>query len=136
MQSTFTQLFGATPRGASHARQLVANRIDVWGFAHGSEASDAVTLVVAELAANAVRHGRVRGRGFRVRLVLDTGVVRVEVLDARTDRLPVCRDGELGEGGRGLPLVEALAEKWGVELRPDGIYETVWADVRVDSHSL
>ncbi|MFE1883463.1 ATP-binding protein [Streptomyces diastatochromogenes] len=131
MRRTFTQLFNATPHGARRARQLVANRMDAWGFAHGSKVSDTVTLVAAELAANAVRHGRARGRGFRLRLLLEGDVVRVEVLDARMERLPMRAQGEPDEGGRGLLMVEALAENWGVELRPDGVYKTVWADVRL-----
>ncbi|WP_369250002.1 ATP-binding protein [Streptomyces sp. R41] len=126
----FTQLYSSTPRGARLARRLVANRMDVWGFPYGSEVSESVTLVVAELAANAVRHGRVRGRGFRVRLVLGDGVVRVEVADGRTDRLPVLQEPSDGDGGRGLLLVAALAERWGVDPRPGGAYKVVWAEVR------
>lgn len=130
---TFTQLFSGTPRGARLARRLVANRMDAWGFAYDSAASETVTLVVAELAANAVRHGRVSGRGFRVRLVLREGVVRVEVADVRTERLPVLREvpDASDEGGRGLLLVAALAERWGVEPRPGLAYKVVWAEVVV-----
>jgi hypothetical protein len=132
--STFTQLFACTPPGARRARRLVANRMDVWGYAHGGEPNEDVTLVVAELAANAVRHGRVSGRGFRVRLLLREESLRVEVSDARVDRLPVPVPArEADEGGRGLLLVEALAEEWGVELRPGGAYKTVWAELRVGS---
>jgi len=127
---TFTQLFSCTPRGARLARRLVAHRMDAWGFAYDGNASLDVTLVVAELAANAVLHGRVRGRDFRVRLVLRDGLVRVEVADGRTDRLPVLRaPGD--EGGRGLLLVAATAERWGVEPRPGAPYKVVWAEVRV-----
>ncbi|MFF1637792.1 ATP-binding protein [Streptomyces sp. NPDC058246] len=127
---TFTQLYSCTPRGARLARRLVANRMDVWGFACDSEVSENVTLVVAELAANAVRHGRVRGRDFRVRLLWREGVVRVEVADGRTDRLPVLQEPSDGEGGRGLLLVAGLAERWGVDPRPGGAYKVVWAEVR------
>ncbi|WP_405883434.1 ATP-binding protein [Streptomyces sp. NBC_01136] len=129
----FTQLFSCTPRGARLARRLVANRMDVWGFAYDSEASETVTLVVAEFAANAVRHGRVRGRSFRVRLVLRGGVVRVEVADGRTERLPVLQGSPdpTDEGGRGLLLVAALAERWGVEPRPGLAYKIVWAEILV-----
>ncbi|MFD4548162.1 ATP-binding protein [Streptomyces sp. NPDC058251] len=127
---TFTQLYSCTPRGARLARRLVANRMDVWGFAYDSEVSENVTLVVAELAANAVRHGRVRGRDFRVRLLWREGVVRVEVADGRTDRLPVLQEPSDGEGGRGLLLVAGLAERWGVDPRPGGAYKVVWAEVR------
>jgi anti-sigma regulatory factor (Ser/Thr protein kinase) len=127
---TFTQLFSCTPRGARLARRLVANRMDVWGFAYDGQANDNVTLVVAELAANAVRHGRVPGRDFRVRLLLREDVVRVEVADGRTDRLPVLKE-PTDESGRGLLLVAALAEQWGVEPCPGSPYKTVWAEVRV-----
>jgi len=131
---TFTQLFTCTPRGARLARRLVAHRMDAWGFPYDGDASLDVTLVVAELAANVARHGRVRGRNFRVRLVLRDGIVRVEVADGRTDRLPVLREptgeGE-GEGGRGLLLVAAVAERWGVEPRPGAPYKVVWAEIRV-----
>ncbi|WP_328493196.1 ATP-binding protein [Streptomyces sp. NBC_00414] len=134
---TFTQLFSCTPRGARLARRLVANRMDVWGYVYDSEASESVTLVVAELAANAVTHGRVKGRDFRVRLVMRSGedVVRVEVADALPERRPVLRElpgpGEDDEGGRGLLLVDALAERWGATLCTGGTYKTVWAEVRV-----
>ncbi|MEU9896993.1 ATP-binding protein [Streptomyces phaeochromogenes] len=132
---TFTQLFSCTPRGARLARRLVANRMDVWGFAYDSEASESVTLVVAELAANAVRHGRVRGRDFRVRLVRRDAedaadFVRVEVADGRTERRPVLQEPS-DEGGRGLLIVAALAEKWGTDLCLGGTYKVVWAEVRV-----
>ncbi|MDR3082179.1 MAG: ATP-binding protein [Streptomyces sp.] len=130
----FTQLFSFTPRGARLARRLVAHRMDVWGFPYGGDASEDVTLVVAELAANAVRHGRVPGRCFRVRLVLRGGVVRVEVADGRTERLPVLREPG-GEGGRGLVLVAGIAERWGVEPRPGHAYKVVWAEVRVVGRS-
>jgi len=130
---TFTQLYSCTPRGARLARRLVANRMNVWGFAYDSEVSEAVTLVVAELAATAVRHGRVRGRDFRVRLVLREDVVRVEVADGRADRLPVLLEPSDGEGGRGLLIVVALADRWGVEPRADGTYKTVWAEIPVSN---
>ncbi|CAL9594238.1 ATP-binding protein [Streptomyces sp. enrichment culture] len=132
--STFTQLFSATPHGARRARRLVAARMDLWGHPRGEAVNDAVTLVVAELAANAVRHGRVRGRGFRVRLVLDGGdVLRVEVSDARVDRLPALRPAQDGESGRGLLLVAGVARAWGVDRRgPGATYKTVWADVPLD----
>jgi anti-sigma regulatory factor (Ser/Thr protein kinase) len=134
---TFTQLFSCTPRGARLARRLVANRMDAWGFAYDSQASESVTLVVAELAANAVTHGRVKGRDFRVRLLMraDEDVVRVEVSDGLTERLPVLREsadpGEENEGGRGLLLVDALADRWGTALCTGGTYKTVWAEIGV-----
>lgn len=74
---------------------------------------------MAELAANAVGHGRVPGRDFELRLALVTGSVRVEVTDTRAERRPPAPDavrvpGPLEAGGRGLALVDALADRWEV----------------------
>ncbi|MER6265977.1 ATP-binding protein [Streptomyces sp900105755] len=75
--------------------------------------------VVAELAANAVIHGRVPGRCFRLTLVFDppAGRLRVEVSDARGDLYPqIVTDPTEADafrtGGRGLALVTALADHW------------------------
>ncbi|WP_327352481.1 ATP-binding protein [Streptomyces sp. NBC_01304] len=128
---SFVQLFSATPRGARLARRLALHQLDEWGIPHGTETSDAVASVIAELAANAVTHGHVPGRDFELRLVLD-GVrqrLRVEVSDARADRDPALRRrADDAEGGRGLQLVDALAEDWGV--RDRGVGKTVWAEVK------
>jgi hypothetical protein len=66
--STFTQRFSATRRGARLARLLAAHQLTEWGHPRGTEAHDTVVLVVAELAANAVLHGRVPGRDFALAL--------------------------------------------------------------------
>ncbi|MVO90467.1 ATP-binding protein [Streptomyces sp. p1417] len=117
----FTQRFSATPRGARLARHLVLHRLDAWGVPYGCDTSDAAALLVAELAANAVTHGRVPGRDIEVCLTVDTyaGVLRIDVSDARGERRP---EGAAGvavppgtaEGGRGLLLVAALADRWAV----------------------
>nr|WP_107085065.1 ATP-binding protein [Streptomyces sp. NBRC 110468] len=85
-------------------------------------------LVVAELAANAVTHGRVPGRDFELRLrLLPEDALRVEVSDARSDRrLRIVTNPE-EEGGRGLILVRVLARTWGVAERDVG--RTVWAEL-------
>lgn len=36
-----------------------------------------------------------------------------------------------GEGGRGLVIVAALAERWGVEPRVGMAYKVVWAELLV-----
>ncbi|MEU6387537.1 ATP-binding protein [Streptomyces bauhiniae] len=123
----FAMRFTATPRGARLARRLVSLRLDEWGHPYDGRLNEAVTLIAAELAANAVRHGRVPGRDFHLRLAGEDGTVRVEVSDTLTERLPEVRV-PCGESGRGLILVEALADKWGVAPRQPG--KTVWAEVR------
>ncbi|MFD0211393.1 ATP-binding protein [Streptomyces hirsutus] len=132
-QRVFTLRFSATPRGARLARRLASQQMDAWGWAYGSPVHDTVELVVAELAANAVTHGRVPGRDAELRLSrnADGTRLRVEVSDVRGERLPVPAPdgGPLTEGGRGLALVAALAEEWGVAERPGGPGKTVWAVV-------
>ncbi|MFF8098760.1 ATP-binding protein [Streptomyces sp. NPDC016640] len=128
-QTVFSFRFTASPRGARLARRLASCQMDAWGWRYGTPAHDSVELIVAELAANAVTHGRVPGRDAELRLSReDGGHVRVEVSDARGERLPEPRDaGE--DGGRGLLLVAALAEEWGTAPRPGAPGKTVWAVV-------
>ncbi|MER5292784.1 ATP-binding protein [Streptomyces pharetrae] len=128
----FTQRLSATPRGARLARRLAVGQLADWGVPYGSDTSDTVAAVVAELAANAVTHGRVPGRDFELRLSLAPGCVRIEVTDARTGPRPpgpgdVRPPQALAETGRGLVLVEALADRWEVLDRVPG--KTVRAEV-------
>ena len=125
--------FTATPRGARLARRLASQQMDAWGWPYGSPANDAVELVVAELAANAVTHGRVPGRdaGLCLTRIDGTRRIRVEVSDVRGERLPSPAPGGRpdADGGRGLALVAALAEDWGVAPRAGAPGKTVWAVV-------
>ncbi len=127
---TFDMRFTSSPRGARLARRLVSHRLDAWGHPYDSALNETVTLIAAELAANAVRHGHVQGRDFRLRLTETAEALRLEVSDTRTERLPelrLPRDPADDECGRGLLLVEALACRWGVEPRSPG--KCVWAEV-------
>ncbi|MEU0718864.1 ATP-binding protein [Streptomyces lavendulocolor] len=129
----FTMRFTSTPRGARLARRLCSERLHAWGIPYGTEAHDTVTLLVAELAANAVRYGRVPGRDFHVRLTAaHAGTVRVEVTDTRGERQPepIGRHADPDRpDGRGLLLVAALASRWGWNPRPGGAPgKSVWAE--------
>lgn len=122
--------FSSTPRGARLARRLAGERLDAWGIPYGSDAHDTLTLIVAELSANAVSHGHVPGRDFRLHLSVEGTDLRVEVTDARGERVPVLAgpsDDLDGEGGRGLLLVAALTDRWGWYPCADGPGKTVWA---------
>ncbi|MGW5970774.1 ATP-binding protein [Streptomyces sp. NPDC055186] len=116
----FAQQFSSTPRGARLARRLVLHQLDAWGVPHGSEVSDAAALLVAELAANAVTHGRVPGRDFEVIVELLGRTLRIEVSDTRGECRPPApgaprtAPSPLAETGRGMLLVEALADRWDV----------------------
>jgi anti-sigma regulatory factor (Ser/Thr protein kinase) len=112
------------------ARRLTERQLADW-----QRPSESAEHIVAELAANAVQHGRVPGRDFRLTLLLDVrGVLRIEVTDVCGERLPLMvvapasGDEDGGEGGRGLLIVDALATRWGVELTAEPpVRKTVWA---------
>lgn len=85
-----------------------------------------------------LRHGHVRGRLVELRLVYDLEkAVTVEVSDAGDHRPPSTAprpaDVGLAESGRGLALVEAFADAWGVRDRVVG--KTVWARLLVDPNT-
>ncbi|MFJ9099654.1 ATP-binding protein [Streptomyces sp. NPDC102405] len=123
-----TQRLSATPRGARLARRLTATQLAAWGHAHDTDVNDTAQHLVAELAANAVTHGRVPGRDFELRLLrLPENTLRIEVSDPRGDRRLRYVNDEAGEHGRGLILVTLLADTWGVTERDVG--KTVWAEM-------
>ncbi|GAA2077704.1 ATP-binding protein [Streptomyces albiaxialis] len=129
----FSQRFSATRRGARLARLLALHQLDAWGVPYGARASDEAGAVVAELASNAVLHGRVPGRDFELRLVLDgtAKTLRAEVTDTRGEERPPAapeRAGDEDEGGRGLLIVAALSARWGVTEGPAPL-KTVWAEL-------
>ncbi|MFF4395669.1 ATP-binding protein [Streptomyces sp. NPDC001480] len=129
----FAMRFTSTPRGARLARRLVSHRLNDWGHPYDSPVSETLTLIAAELTANAVRHGHVPGRDFDLRLTLTGGdTFRIEVTDTRTEkqpsRTPPSPDAE-AESGRGLLLVAALADDWGVTPRASAPGKTVWAEL-------
>ncbi|CAL9479283.1 ATP-binding protein [Streptomyces albus] len=136
----FTVRLSSTPRGARLARLSATRWLDEHGVPFRGVASRTAAVVVAELASNAVRHCGGIGRDFRLRLVLGVepsaagGTLRVEVTDARADkRLPPGLPRS--SSGRGLVLVNALAERWGVRVN-DAVTKTVWAQLRLPAGSV
>ncbi|MFE1308368.1 ATP-binding protein [Streptomyces sp. NPDC058755] len=89
---------------------------------------DPARHIVGEPANNAAAHGRVPGRNFQLLLYVIGETLRIEVTDTRRDRLPHLRHTALtDEAGRGLLLVDTLADRWGVVqgLPPR---KTIWAE--------
>jgi serine phosphatase RsbU (regulator of sigma subunit)/anti-sigma regulatory factor (Ser/Thr protein kinase) len=81
-------------------------------------------LVVTELVTNALLHA---GPPVDVRLVITPGQLRAEVVDRSHVTPVVARPGADAMTGRGLRLVVAMSQRWGVEPRRDG--KMVWAEV-------
>ncbi|MDX3690785.1 ATP-binding protein [Streptomyces europaeiscabiei] len=122
----FSVRLSPTPRGARLARLLATEQLRAWGLP-----LDPARHIVAELAANAATHGRVRGRDFGLTIYVIGDTVRIEVTDTRGEQLPRTQHpSPAAESGRGLLLVEALADRWGSApgLPPR---KTVWAEVSV-----
>ncbi|MFJ6432187.1 ATP-binding protein [Streptomyces sp. NPDC091416] len=115
--------FAMGEHSARHLRRILRLYLAGWGMA---DLADAAELVLTELIANVVQHvpGR-RCQTFVFRLPGGEGV-RVEVADDCPQLPRIAESATLDERGRGLLLVDALADKWGVEARRDGGGKAVW----------
>ncbi|MEU2366261.1 ATP-binding protein [Streptomyces noursei] len=133
---TFRQLLSSTRRGARLARLLAVTELHAWDLP--PDVTERAELVVAELTANAVLHGRVPGRDFELTLTYTPlphpSRLLIEVSDARGDRLPrpATEDHDLSTGGRSLTLVTLLADHWETVPRPPG-GKTVRAELATTS---
>lgn len=106
---------------ARHVRRIVRMHLDLWAM---SDLVDAVELAVTELLANVVRH--VPDRYCELLLQRRPHGVRVEVSD-RHPQLPLPLDAsEEDESGRGLVLLDAVVDRWGVTPGQVTAGKTVW----------
>ncbi|MFE2550363.1 SpoIIE family protein phosphatase [Streptomyces sp. NPDC059355] len=111
------------PEALVAARHMIGAAVRAWG---ARERSDEIELVADELIVNALMH--TDGPAIVTLRVLTSPQrrLRVEVAD-RSSALPRRREaGESGVSGRGLMLVDRLADVWGVEPRGSG--KCVWCE--------
>lgn len=120
-------------RSVGRARTDCRDFLASCGLSEAQRFVDDMVLMVSELMTNAVTHGRVPGTtGRQVRMAIEKAgdVIRIEVRDTRNDKQPrLCETGQ-GTGGRGLVLVDALSDAWGVS--PEVIGKTVWVEKRLE----
>lgn len=116
--------FGVERSAASRARSFL--QVDLGCLGVAAEAIDTTVLLASELITNAVLHART---DLVLRYVLHAYCVRIEVLDGNSI-LPTPIAAPLdATSGRGLALVESLANNWGIERTPQG--KTVWFELRL-----
>jgi anti-sigma regulatory factor (Ser/Thr protein kinase) len=117
------------PAEVGRARRWARSRLDGSGIGIDESLAETLILLVSELVTNAVVH---TGRPAVLRLSLPgagarSATVRLEVAD-RSGRAPVprCVDGD-ATGGRGLALVDGLADRWGWS--PEGAGKSIWCEL-------
>ncbi|MFF3913158.1 ATP-binding protein [Streptomyces sp. NPDC001852] len=136
------------PTEVGRARRWALSRLPGLGITADEPLAETLILLVSELVTNAVVH---TGHAAVLRLSLPgaeaelpgaaaepagapeapeapaAATVRVEVADS-SSRAPVprCAGGE-ATGGRGLALVDCLADRWG--WRPEGAGKSIWCEL-------
>jgi two-component sensor histidine kinase len=118
------------PVGAGVARRRLSSELA--GAIRPELLADAVAII-AELVGNAIRHaaplpGDVVRIAWRVHYAAEAQIVTITVTDGGGSVQPTVRKRDLNSvDGRGLAIVEALADVWGFER--DGLGQSVWAEV-------
>jgi signal transduction histidine kinase len=116
------------PDSVPQARRVAATALDSAPPVNRAVRGD-VLLVVSELVSNAARHG---SEPIDLAVDVTPSCVRIEVTDSGDPHpLPVRRVAPTSQSGRGLLIVDSIAESWGVSAEPVG--KTVWAEVPVSS---
>src|SRR5947209_19023821 len=115
--------FRSDPESVSAARRFVLQAV---GTAP-SGLRDTIAVMAGELAMNAVQHARTE---FQVTVELTGATLRVEVTDSGSGLPaagPMPAPGSLH--GRGLPIVDGLADDWGVIPARHGPGKGIWFQI-------
>ncbi|MBV2356291.1 SpoIIE family protein phosphatase [Streptomyces sp. J2-1] len=119
------------PEALTQARHMIRTAVRAWG---ARDRADEIELAADELVTNALLH--TEGAAVVTLRVLDGEGrrLRVEVEDS-SSALPRRREpSDDRVSGRGLILVDRLADEWGVEARGGG--KAVWCEFRVSAREL
>lgn len=116
---------GPDPAEVGRARRWARSRLAGSGIGDDEPLADTLVLLISELVTNAVVH---TGCPAVLRMLFAAeGGVRVEVADT-SDRPPRPRHAEGDDtNGRGLELVDGLADRWGWQ--PEGAGKSIWCEV-------
>ena len=115
--------FPASAESVGEARHLVSAHLEHRGCC--LESIEQATLLTSEVASNAVLHATTGGFTLDVDVSGDTVHVRVGDDDSRPPTRRRCGVGD--ESGRGLLLLDKLADRWGVRIQLKG--KAVWFEL-------
>jgi anti-sigma regulatory factor (Ser/Thr protein kinase) len=123
--AVMTQLratLSADPEQVAEARRLVAGYLRD----RGEDDGEVAVLLVSELVTNAIMYGRAP---LELRAHAEGSALRVEVYDHDPVHPPVLRRNVdvADPGGRGLQLVDTLADRWGWAENANG--KVVWFEL-------
>jgi anti-sigma regulatory factor (Ser/Thr protein kinase) len=108
--------FVAEPEEVAGLRRILRLHLGLWGL---HEVIDAAQLCVSELVSNVITHVGL-GTPTTLAVTMNGTHLRIEVHDPDTRALPtLLAAGSDAESGRGMALVDAVADRWGVQLRAD-----------------
>ena len=124
-EPTLRRMLPATAESAGMARWLIT---DLLGDLVDRDTLDTAALLTTELVSNAIRQTR---EELVLTVGLAAGRIRVGVADSSHRRPQLVQVGSRDTSGRGLHLVEALADRWGVEPDEHGLGKTVWFELDV-----
>ena len=112
------------PISAAQARRFVLRTLRSW---RATSVWESAELLVSELVANAIRHS---GTSVALHLRFDGKRLVIEVSDCGPGNPRPRLPSPDSEDGRGLYLVDQLAQDWGVRDEREG--KTVWAALEPD----
>ncbi|MFE7531868.1 ATP-binding protein [Kitasatospora sp. NPDC057542] len=123
---TFVARLDSRTESTPLARYLL--RAYLSGLPTGEAYRDTAELLLGELFANAVQHcDAPADRHIEIRFALTGDHLRLEVHGTGTGHPALQAPAPDDEHGRGLFLVNELAEHWGCTSRPDGVGKFTWA---------
>lgn len=120
---------GALPTAIACARLHAIAVLHEWGL---RDLADDVALITSELMTNAQRaSAALDGRPpITLRLLADAGRLVIEAWDHSPLDVASTNPDQDAEYGRGLLIVEALSDRWGLE-RVAHDHKVIWAEVQI-----